>query len=82
MVKLKQHHAPVPSETVWKLGPIDHIHETRPMVTVKAGQFITSGTKPAARTGYDIILVKDLPELDTRLWLEVKVDVEGLESEC
>ncbi len=76
MVKLKQHRAPTPSETIWKLGPIDHVHETRPMVTVETRQIISSKLKPKASKGYKIIRIKKLNKLDTSLWLEVKVDVE------
>ena len=84
MVKLKLIRAPVPNETIWKLGRIDQENLVKrgitppgkPLVTVKTNQFITSANKPTARTGFDMILIKELPELDTRLWLEVKVDVE------
>ncbi|MBA7468137.1 hypothetical protein ES707_03378 [subsurface metagenome] len=76
MVKLKQHRAPIPSETIWKLGPIDHVHETRPIVTVETRQFISSKSKPKVAKGYKIILIQKLNKLDTTIWLEVKVDVE------
>ena len=84
MVKLKLIRAPVPNETIWKLGRVDQENLVRmgitppgkPLITVETRQFITSGTKPVARTGYDMILVKDLPELDTRLWLELKINVD------
>lgn len=78
--KLKLIRAPVPSETIWKLGPLDQEVERYPQITVETRQIISSKLKPEATEGYEIIPIKKLDKLDTSLWLEIKIIIEGLDK--